>query len=392
MKIVDLKVTPVAFPDPPLRNSTGVHEPYALRTIVQVYTDDGLVGLGETYGGSVMASQIEGARPAILGEDPYGLERLRLKVGSPRTFGAIEVACLDIIGKATGRPLCDILGGRVRDAVPYSAYLFYKYADEDGKGEVGSAEQMVEQARDFVRNYGFKTLKIKGGVLPPEEEVETFRALREAFGDGYQIRIDPNAIWSVETSIRVIRKIRDCDPEYVEDPTWGIAGMALVRRSVDVPLSTNMCVTDFDHIPESVRAGAVDVILSDHHFWGGMVATKHLAAICASFKLGLSMHSNSHLGISMAAMTHLASSIPNMLYACDTHYPWAEEDLIDGGKLTFNDGCMRVPDGPGLGVRLDEDKLQEFADNFRLRKQLTRDDISEMKKRDPNWLPFRPRW
>ena len=117
-----------------------------------------------------------------------------------------------------------------------------------------------------------------------------------------------------------------------------------------------------------------------------------LAEICHTFGLGVGMHSNSHLGISLAAMTHLAAVVPNLLHACDTHYPWLEEDVIVGEGFRFQEGCLEVPTGPGLGVELDEARLARFADFYRNRAMQARDDGLEMMKRDPRWLPLRPRW
>ncbi len=391
MRITELRVTPLAVPDPPLRNSWGVHEPFALRTLVELVTDEGLVGLGETYGGEAMVRALQNAARHVVGADPYQLEPLRRLINNPRVYAPIEVACLDLIGKATGRPVCDLLGGRVRDRVEFAAYLFFKYAGDDEWGEVLTPEQMVDLARTFRRRYGFRCLKVKGGVLPPEEEIRTMRLLREAFPD-CRLRIDPNAVWSVETSLRVAYALRDLDLEYLEDPTPGITGMALVAQKTHIPLATNMCVTQFEHIPEAVRAGAVQVILGDHHAWGGLTAYKTLGAICETFCLGLSQHSNTHLGVSMAAMIHAGAAIPQLRYASDTHYPWQTEDIIKGGKLPIRDGYMEVPKGPGLGVDLDPDQVAKLAELYARRPQVARDDVTEMRRRDPTWLPLRPRW
>ncbi len=134
MRITELRVTPLAVPDPPLRNSWGVHEPLALRALVELVTDEGLVGLGETYGGEAMVRDLRHAARHVVGADPYQREQLRLLINNPRVFAPIEVACLDLIGKATGRPVCDLLGGRVRDRVEFAAYLFFKYAGDDEWG------------------------------------------------------------------------------------------------------------------------------------------------------------------------------------------------------------------------------------------------------------------
>ncbi len=390
MKITRMQVTPEAFPDPPLRNSSGCHEPNALRTIVQLHTDDGLVGLGETYGGSGPLDALEAVREVVEGADPWRLEPLRQQIENPRTFAAIEVACLDLIGKATGRPVCDLLGGKVRHPIEFAAYLFYKF-DCDDWGEALTPAAMLEQAKRFVRDYGFRALKLKGGVLPPDEEIESIRLMRREFGPDFRLRLDPNAIWSVETSIRVTKALEG-DLEYMEDPTRGQEGMAEVARSVNTPLSTNMCVVRWDQIPSAVQMHAVDVILSDHHYWGGLIASKQLAKLCQVFGLGLSIHSNSHLGISLAAMVHLASVTPHLNYACDTHYPWIKEDVIRGGKWRFTEGCLTVPDAPGLGVELDEAKLAQMAEEY-VRCGLTkRDDVGSMRRFVPDWEYVNPRW
>jgi glucarate dehydratase len=399
MRITQLELIPVAFPDPPLLNSWGVHAPFALRVILRLHSDEGLTGLGEAQGGEGMLLGLRRAEARVVGADPYDLNQLRLLIRDPRVFGAVEVACLDLIGRATGRPLYDLLGGRVRNAVDFSAYLFFKQGGDgsasptagDRWGEILTPEAMVRLAHWFVDEHGFQALKVKGGVLPPAKEIETMRLLREAF-PGHELRIDPNAAWTAETSVRFIRETRDLDLEYVEDPTWGIAGMAAVRQRVDVPLSTNMCVTTWEHIAPALRAGAVDVILLDHHFWGGLRASQELSAICRALGMGVSMHSNSHLGVSLAAMAHLAATLPNLLHACDTHYPWLEEDVLAGGKLHIQDGKLVVPEGPGLGVELDEGKLSVLRENYTRFRGRERDDVTEMRRRDPDWVPLRPRW
>ncbi len=392
MRIVDMKLTPVAVPDPPLRNSWGIHEPFFLRVIIQLIADNGLVGLGEAPGGGAMAQALEAARQQVVGHDPWQLEPLRVTLRNARLFSALEEACLDLVGKATNRPVSDLLGGTVRRRVPYAAYLFYKEAGDDEWGEVLSPEAMVELAERWVERWGFRCLKVKGGVLEPDAEVETMQLLRERFGPGMRLRIDPNAVWSVETSRRVAFKLRDVDLEYLEDPCAGITGMADVARATHTPLSTNMCVTAFEHIPEAFRAGAVSVVLADHHVWEGLTGCVRLAKICHSLGWGVGQHSNSHLGITMASMTHLAAAIPNLIYASDSHYPWLDDDIIQGPMFKFTDGCLEAPRGPGLGVELDEDKLARFAEAYRRRRAHARDDVSAMRQRTPDWLPLKPRW
>jgi glucarate dehydratase len=421
MKITEIVITPIAMKDPPLRNIHGVHQPYALRSILQVHTDEGLTGLGETYGDLAILNALRKVAPRITGLDVLdlnGLERIiRETLGASAglathglvgeasdektistVLSAFEIPCWDLQGKALGRPLVDLLGGKVRDAVPYSGYLFFKPAAHtplpdyptDAWGEAMDADGVVAQARKMVDGWGFKSLKLKGGVLPPQDEADVILALRDEFPN-HPLRLDPNAGWTVESSIAVGKKL-DGVLEYLEDPTGGIDGMAAVAREVSMPLATNMCVTEFAHVKPAVLVDAVQVILSDHHFWGGLRRSRELAGICRTFGIGLSMHSNSHLGISLAAMTHLAGATPELTYDCDTHYPYLVEDVVVEGVLGFKDGAVTVPDGPGLGVELDLDSLARLAEQYEKCGFDTRDDITPMRAVQPDWDPVIPRW
>jgi glucarate dehydratase len=389
-------VTPVACPDPPLLNHHGVHESSFLRAIVQLRTEDGLEGVGEGPGGGLYVQQLRAAERHVVGTSAYHLEALRVLIGRPNVFSTIEVACLDLIGKAVGRPVYDLLGGPARRRVPFSAYLFYKEAGQDEWGRAITPEELVRQAERFAELFGMTVFKLKGGVLEPDREVQTVKLLRERFGPRAGLRIDPNAAWSVETSIRVAEKLRDTDLEYLEDPTASIEGMAQVARHTPIPLSTNMCVTEFEHIPMAFRERAVQVVLGDHHGWGGLTAFRHLGVMCKTLGWGLSQHSNSHLGISFAAMIHAGAAIPNLLYASDTHYPWnAASDVVhETERFRFHDGAITLWDAPGLGVTIDEDKLAAAHEAYERRGSaaLARDDVGAMRDRNPDWLPHMPKW
>jgi glucarate dehydratase len=247
-----------------------------------------------------------------------------------------------------------------------------------------SPDAIIAEARTMRERYGFRSLKLKGGVLDPDLEVEAILGLRRAFGSDVPLRLDPNAAWSNATADRIAGRLEG-SLEYLEDPVPGIDAMSAVAAHAPMPLATNMCVTSFAELPEAIAKRAVAIVLSDHHMWGGMRATVELGRLCRVFGLGLSMHSNSHLGISLAAMTHVAAAVPELTFACDTHYPWQVEDVIRGGKLAIEDGAVAVPDGPGLGVELDRDALGALHDQY-LRAGLTvRDDAAQMRKIEPAW-------
>jgi len=444
LTITEVRLTPILVADPPLLNTQGVHQPYTPRLIVEVVTADGITGVGETYGDTkylelarpfaaklmgrqvsdlgglfVVAEEVAVDEARVTGQvDVGGLrgvqtaDKLRLSVVS-----GFEVACLDALGKSLGLPVHALLGGKLRDTVEYSGYLFYKWADhpqgvaaeKDDWGAAVDPAGVVEQARRFTERYGFTSFKLKGGVFPPDEEIAAIRALAEAF-PGHPLRLDPNGAWSVETSLKVAKELADV-LEYLEDPTLGTPAMAEVAarskgaarsasgkggggRRAGVPLATNMCVTTFAEIKEAFTRDAVQVVLSDHHYWGGLRNTQQLAAICRTFGVGVSMHSNTHLGISLAAMTHVASTVPNLHHACDSHYPWQSEDVLTE-RLTFEDGRVTVSDAPGLGVELDREKLaflnrRWLDDDGSLRE---RDDAAAMRVADPEWItPSMPRW
>jgi glucarate dehydratase len=407
--VTDLRATPVAIKDPPLRSAFGLHAPFALRTIVEIETDEGVIGISETYGGRAPLDAFAAMRSAIVGRDVRALTPLRTAIesrgadrpegwawearrfGPAALFSAIEVACLDAIGKREGMRVCDLLGGAVRDWVDFAAYLFFKHDGDDPWGEVMTPEAVVGEAHAMRDRYGYRSLKLKGGVLEPDDEVRAIFALRDAFGAAVPLRLDPNAAWSHATSVRVAKALAG-SLQYLEDPVPGIDGMAAVARETAVPLATNMCVTAFAHIPEAVAKRPVSIILSDHHLWGGLRATVELGRLCETFGFGLSMHSNSHLGISLAAMVHVAAAIPNLTYACDTHYPWQSEEVIVGGKLAIREGAVEVPRGPGLGVTLSRDALAALHEQYLRSGLVVRDDALEMRRIDPGWRPHVGNW
>ena len=414
--ITGARITPVAFADPPLLNTVGVHQPFALRAIIQLDTDAGLVGLGETYADTRHLARLEAAAEAIVGLDVFALNVIRATIARrlagddaavgtagmitsasavDQVFSPFEVACLDVQGHLTGRPVSDLLGGKVRDEVPFSAYLFYKWAahpggEPDAWGEAVDPAGIVAQATRMIDEYGFTAIKLKGGVFPPDEEMKAIEALREAFPN-HPLRLDPNAAWTPQTSVKVAAGLAGV-LEYLEDPTPGLDGMAEVAAQSPMPLATNMCVVAFDQLAPSVAKDSVKVVLSDHHYWGGLHRSRLLAGICDTFGLGLSMHSNSHLGISLAAMVHLAGATPNLSYACDTHWPWKTEEVVKAGALDFRDGAVAVPTTPGLGVEIDDDALGALHEQYLRCGIRDRDDTGYMQSIHPEFENTKPRW
>jgi glucarate dehydratase len=410
LTITGLSITPIALPDPPLLNVGGCHGPYFLRNIVELRTDGGIVGIGETHGGENVTTALESARKVMIGQNAFAYRKFARELQSLNMscYAGIELACLDACGRATGRRLCELVGGPVRDPVEFAAYLFYRYAADhpvilsdphvvdsrgrgdralDSWGEVRTPEAMAAMAARFRDRWGFRVFKLKGGVLAPELEAETLRAMSARLGPGALLRIDPNGRWKTDTAIRIGNQIKQLPMEYYEDPVQGQAAMAEVRRETGLKMSTNMCVTSFAHIPEALKLKPIDVLLCDHHYFGGFAGCLALGPICKPAGWTISQHSNNHAGVTMAAMIHLAASIPELTMASDTHYPWLIEgtDIIEGPKLAIQGGAMAIPAGPGLGVTLDHDKLARAHETFVKCGMRGRDDRSLMRRLEPGW-------
>jgi len=374
--IVDLRATTVTVPlEAPLRHSMGAHWGRFVRTIVEVVDDQGRIGFGELGGGGESAeASVLGLLPYLKGHDPLQFEQLRWKIMNPtaslynnrvQVHAAIEMACLDLAGKQLGVRACDLLGGAIRDRIPFASYLFYRYADEQsGAGGETSPDEIVAHARALKAQHGFKTHKLKGGHFAPEHDIEVMRALGDAFpGEG--LRLDPNGAWSVEQAIRVGQAIEPLNNEYFEDPTWGLEGMRRVRQFVRIPTATNTVVVNFEQLAQSIRHDLVDVVLLDTTFWGGLRQAYKAGNVLETFQYGASVHSSGELGIQLASMLHLGASLPNLAFAADAHYHHMTDDIIVGGKMAYRDGMIDLPTGPGLGVEVDRDKLAQYAELYK---------------------------
>ncbi|KRW91916.1 mandelate racemase [Alicyclobacillus tengchongensis] len=401
MRITDIIATTVTVPlEAPLRHSNGAHWGRFVRTIVEVHTDEGIVGIGEMGGGGESAEQAFAAlKTYLVGHDPYRLEELRFKIANPtaslynnrtQLLAAIEFACLDIIGKHLGRPVYDLLGGKLRDEVEFASYLFFRLPNEQtGEGEIRTVQQLVQYTERLRDMYGFRVHKLKGGVFHPDYELECYLALANAFPED-RLRYDPNAALSLEDAIRFGKAIEHINNDYFEDPTFGLHGNRRLREFVRIPIATNTFVINFEQLAANILQPAIDVILLDTTFWGGIRPCVKAAAVCETFHLPIAVHSSGELDIQLATMLHLGAVLPNLTFAADAHYHHLLDDVIKGGKLHYENGCIRVPDGPGLGVVLDRDKVNEYAELYKRLGGYPYD-------RDPargDWFPLIPntRW
>jgi len=410
LQIKEMRVTPIALPDPPILAASGCHGPYFLRTIIELETTDGITGIGESYGNLEIIEALQRVRGVVQGRSAFAYRHIASDLADmhPGVYAGIEMACLDALGKATGRRVCELLGGPVRDPVEFAAYLFYRYAadhprvlddehlvDDRGRGdkaldqwgEVRTAEAMTELAAKFRERWGFRVLKLKAGVLPPDEELRTMAMLAERFGPEVPLRIDPNGRWKVPTAISAGGDLKEIPLEYYEDPVSGQNAMADVRMQTGLRMATNSCVSRWSHVRHAVRTEPIDVVLGDIYWYGGLTGLQALGTAAAHLGWGLGYHSNNHAGITMAAMIHGGAAVPEMTYAADTHYVWLPDgaDVIEGPNLPIVNGQMAIPEGPGLGVTLDRDKLARAHEVYETSGMRKRSDADTMRRFEPGW-------
>ena len=374
--IAAIRATPVTVPlEAPLRHSNGAHWGRFVRTLVEVESSDGYVGLGEMGGGGEDATRaFHGLQSYLRGHDVFALEAMRLAICNPtaslynnrtQLHAALEFACLDIIGQKLGVPVHALCGGKLRDSVEFASYLFFRYPDpRTGAGEVRTPEQLVAHAQALKAKHGFRTHKLKGGVFPPAYELGCYQALAAAL-PGEALRYDPNAALGFDEAVTFGRAIEPLRNHWLEDPVFGIAQMKALREQVRVPLATNTIVVNFEQLAANAFMRAVDVILLDTTFWGGIRPCIKAAGVCETLGMQVAVHSSGELGVQLATMLHLGAVLPNLSYTADAHYHHLRDDVIVGGPMRYVDGAIRVPDAPGLGVQLDRDKVAEYHELYR---------------------------
>ena len=410
LTISRLTITPIALPDPPLLAASGCHGPYFLRNIIEIETSDGIRGVGETRGGLQRTKSLQQCQSIVVGRSAFNYRQFwkPLQALGNDVYAGIELACLDAIGRAVGLRVCELLGGPIQESVEFASYLFFRFASDhpqlindtrivdtrgrgdaalDQWGEVRTPEAMAKLALAFHQRFGFTCHKLKAGVLPPDVELAALQAINEQFESRHRLRIDPNGRWTPATARRIAKQLQQLPLEYYEDPVQGQQAMSDIRKATGLTMSTNMCVTRFEHIPQAISTQPVDVVLCDHHGWGGISGCQALGRLAPSLGWKLSQHSNNHCGVTMAAMVHVGSVVPELTLASDTHYPWLIDgaDIIQGPNIAIQNGRITIPQGPGLGVELDRDKLARAHEVYQKSGMRDRDDTGTMRRIDPNW-------
>jgi len=425
--ITDMQVIPVAGHDGMLLNLSGAHGPFFTRNIVILKDNAGHTGVGEVPGGERIRQTLEDARSLVLGSTignyqkilnqvrqtfaerdagGRGLQTFDLRITIHAVTG-LEAALLDLLGQHLDVPVAALLGeGQQRDQVKMLGYLFYvgdqretdlayrsePDADNDWfrvrHEKAMSAEAVVRLAEAAQAKYGFQDFKLKGGVLSGDAEIEAVTALAERFPEA-RITLDPNGAWSLKEAIRLCRDQHHV-LAYAEDPCGaenGYSGrevMAEFRRATGLKTATNMIATDWREMGHAIQLQSVDIPLADPHFWT-MQGSVRVAQLCHEWGLTWGSHSNNHFDISLAMFTHVAAAAPGDITAIDTHWIWQDGQRLTKAPLQIVDGCVQVPQKPGLGVELDMDQLAKAHELYKGMGLGARDDSVAMQFLIPGW-------
>ncbi len=432
--IRSIRVVPVAGEDSMLLNLSGAHGPFFTRNVVLITDDSGRTGVGEVPGGEKIRQTVEESAPLLIGKpvEEYGplLEAVSQKFADRDAGGrglqtfdlrvtihavtALESALLDLLGQHQDVPVAALLGtGMLRRKVLALGYLFYvadrrkttlPYRDESGSAvawhrlrneEAMTPEAVVRLAEATQERYGFQDFKLKGGVLSADAEADAVSALHARFPKA-RVTLDPNGAWSLEEAVRVGTRLKGV-LAYAEDPCGAEQGrngrevMAEFRRRTGLPTATNMVATDWPQLQDALRLKAVDIPLADPHFWT-MRGSVKVAQTCKEHGLTWGSHSNNHFDVSLAMFTHVAAAAPGEVTAIDTHWIWQEGQRITKEPLLIREGFLTVPDRPGLGVEIDEARLEAAHQAYRRLPGGSRDDAVAMQFLIPGWKfdPKRP--
>jgi glucarate dehydratase len=425
--VTEMLVVPVAGHDDMLLNLSGAHAPFFTRNLVILRDNAGHTGVGEAPGGEQIRRTLEDARHLVVGQ-PIGtynrvLNAVRSRFGDRDAGGrglqtfdqrvtihaitAIETALLDLLGQFLGVPVAALLGeGQQRSAVKTLGYLFFvgdrnktdlPYRSEpDAKiewfrlrhDEALTTKAVLRLAEAAHAHYGFADFKLKGGVLPGKQEIETVTALAQKFPHA-RITLDPNGAWSLADAIRLCSGMRGVlayaeDPCGAEDGYSGREVLAEFRRATRLPTATNMVATDWRQMGHAILLQSVDIPLADPHFWT-MQGAVRVAQMCRDWGLTWGSHSNNHFDISLAMFTQVAAAAPGPITAIDTHWIWQDGQRLTKEPLQIRGGMVAVPERPGLGIEIDLDQIERANALYKSHGLGARDDAMAMQYLIPGW-------
>lgn len=370
MEILEIRATPVNIPlVAPYRATSGVVAGMT-KTILEVVTDEGVVGLGEAADGDVsvvvaeLAERLRGADPLDLCDcemrcvPPQTVNLWSNTVALRRTFGAIEMALWDIRGQVEGRPLYALLGGACRREIAFTEYFSYRL-DRNGEGGESTPTEVARYCAEMIERYDAPWFEGKVGLEPLEDDLDLVREVRAAIGEGTLLRLDANGGWTHETARQALRRLEPLDIRSIEDPVLTMEGMAALRRHSAIPFSTHLA-----DLPRSVTLGAPETFVSNLRELGGIRRTIEFAAACAIMGRGFWFHSGD-AAIATAAYLHVVAATESIREPSQSLLHWQTDDVVEQGPFCPRRGVVAVPQEPGLGVTLDASALARGRERYR---------------------------
>ncbi len=370
MKIRGIKATPVNIPlFVPFLFGVGTY-PGDTKVVIEVSTDEGLIGLGEAPSPDCAAVINDRLGPALVGRDPIDIQsceracvpdmQVMPNTGDSsllRSFGGIEIALWDIRGKAFGLPLYMLLGGAARKQIPFAEYFAFRQE----KGAIGgerTADEVAAYCARMKDEHGSTFFEGKLQLGDPSLEIRSVKAIREAIGPDSLLRLDANMSWSLPTARRILREIEPYDVRNYEDPAASFEHMAKLRQHSSISFSTHTI-----DLPKAVRLGVPDAFVSNLAVHGGLSRTMRFVAACERMGIGFWTFSG-ETGIGIAAYLHLIAATQWISEPGQCILHWQTDDVIEEGPFCPKNNVVRVPEGPGLGVTLAPDRLRRCHERF----------------------------
>ncbi|MDX6565865.1 MAG: glucarate dehydratase [Gaiellales bacterium] len=368
-RVVDVRATPVNIPfHAPYRFSYGSIASLT-KTVVEVETDDGAVGLGEIASGDQSAA-VARLRDRLIGLDVLDLNEAERRcvpamrstpwddvLGARRVFGGIEMALWDARARLAGVSLAQLLGGAVRPEVALTEYFSYRLPGPSHPGE-SSPLEIARYCAQMIEQHGAGSFEGKVCTVSLDEEIEMVREVRAAIGDGRRLTLDANGGWTVPTAREAIRRLDPFEIFYYEDPVETQEELAQLRGHTGASFSTHVI-----DLGKTIALGVPDAIVTNLNEAGGIRRTIELIAACARFDVAFRFHSG-ETGIATAAYLCVSGAIEHVREASQTLVRWYADDVIEGGPFSPRNGVLAVPTGPGLGVTLDREALRRCHERY----------------------------
>ena len=370
MKITAVRATPVNIPlDIPFFWSVGLY-PGTSKTIIEVETDEGIIGLGESPSWDCTEVINRYMGPKLIGRDPIDITGCEMQcvpewrvvqntddASVVKAFGGIEIALWDIRGKAWNRPLYELLGGAVRKEISFTEYFAFRI-EKNGRGGEMSSEAITDYCLKMRDEHGSTMFEGKLSLGDPYLEIATVKMMREKLGERAMIRLDANMSWSLSTARHILREIEPHNIRNYEDPVATFEEMAQLRKNSAIPFST--------HIPDIRRAAALgtpDNIVTNFAVLGGILRTVRFINACEAMGIGFWCYSGD-AGICTAAYLHIVAANQWIHEPSQSLFRWQTDDVIEEGPFKQTNNVIPVPEGPGLGVTLSPKAFKRCHERF----------------------------